>query len=161
MINIEELSAYVVGSGPVGIIFIHDIFGLPSGMNRLICDTISAKIPGATILAPDFFKGDLLCHDDPLVERGSALSWKIIWPIVSCRVCGYIQKYSWDNCAEDIFNRVTSHMISDYNVEKFVTIGVCWGAYVGWRACGSAQHKDMIIGQCSTSECAFDAFASG
>lgn len=120
---------------------------MPSGINKLICDTLSEKIPNATILAPDFFKGDLLCREDPLVERGRALSWKIIWPIVSCRVCGYIQKFSWDNCAEEIFNKVTSHMISAHHVQKFVTLGFCWGAYVGWRACGSARHKDMIAGK--------------
>jgi len=147
MIEFAEVNAYIVGAGPIGIIFIHDIFGLPSGMNKLLCDTISAKIPNATVIAPDFFRGDYLCRDDPLVERGSALQWKVIWSIMSCRVCGYIQKYSWDNCAEEIFNKVTAHLISAYNVERFIPLGFCWGAYVGWKACVATQHKDKIVGE--------------
>lgn len=150
MIEFAEVSAYVVGRGPIGIIFIHDIFGLPSGMNKLLCDAISAKVPNATVIAPDFFQGDYLCRNDPVVERGSALRWKVIWSIISCRVCGYIQKYSWDNCAEDIFNKVTAHLISAYSVERFIPLGFCWGGYVGWKACVSAEHKDRIVGMETT-----------
>lgn len=147
MISFDEVSAYVVGKGPVGIIFIHDIFGLPSGMNKLICDSLSAKIPNSTVFAPDFYNGNLICGDDPLPERGGSLIWKVIWPIISCKICGYLQQYSWDNSSEEVFNKVTSYMIKEYDIKKFIPLGVCWGAYVGWKACGFAQHKDMIVGK--------------
>ncbi len=147
MIHFDGVDAYLVGSGSICVMFVHDLFGLPSGMNKLLCDTLSEKLPNVTIIAPDFFPLGKLCGDDPLPQRGSAMRWKLIWPLCSCQLFSFIGKYSWENSSREIFNTVTRHMISNYKCEKFFILGFCWGAYISYTACGDAEHKDLIIGK--------------
>ena len=149
-IEFEGVNAYVVGSGSTCIVFIHDIFGLDSGMNKLICDSLSAKLNGVTIIAPDFYPEGNLLREDELAFRGaSQLMWKFIWLFFTCRVCAFpsfIRKTNWENSSAEIFNKVTSHLISDYGCAKFIPLGFCWGSYIGFKACNSALHKEQIVG---------------
>jgi dienelactone hydrolase len=147
MIKIGAIDAYTVGAGSTCILFIHDIFGLNSGLNKIVCDHLVKIMPGVMVVAPDFFPSGNMMGDDPLVERGhGALSWKVFWKIASCKICGFIQKYSWENSSEDICNATMSHMMANNGCTKFVMLGFCWGAYVGFKACNYAEHKAAIIG---------------
>src|ERR1700739_4591771 len=89
MITYDDVRAYQIGSGKIGFIFLHDIFGLESGMNKLICDTISSRHPEFTVIAPDLFPlGNLL--SEPIKERGTdKLKWPILSSIFTCRIWGF------------------------------------------------------------------------
>jgi dienelactone hydrolase len=117
-------------------------------MNKLLCDKLSDYLPRFAIIAPNFFIEGNILGDDPLKERGFSLMKKLIWPICCCKICGYIKKYSWDNVAGDVFDKTTNYLL-DNAVRSFFPIGFCWGSYVGFRACGSAQHRDRIVGNIS------------
>ncbi len=147
----ETINAYVVGKGPICLILIHDLFGLNSGMNRLICDNLSRRLPNATVVAPDFFPHGNLLGNDPLTQRGeNSLKWKVIWSYCTCQLVKFIQRYSWENSTEHIFNAVTTHMMkAPHHCEKFVPLGVCWGSYAGFMACLYAEHKEHILGEWS------------
>jgi hypothetical protein len=64
MIHFEDgdaaVDAYVVGSGKRCLLFVHDIFGLPTGHNKKLCDMMAAKLEDTVIIAPDFFPGGVV-----------------------------------------------------------------------------------------------------
>lgn len=148
MVQYDMVSAYAVGEGKKAIIFIHDMFGLNSGMNKLICDTLSDRLKDTVVIAPDFFIFGNVFGNDPLKERGVWLLPKMIWMICCCKAINFFQKYSWDNVAGSVFDKTTSYLLSK-GVDKFIPLGFCYGAYVGFRACGSALHRENIIANMS------------
>lgn len=143
-----SLFAYVVGDGSKALIFIHDMFGLDSGLNKLLCDTLSTKLPGYRIIAPDFFVLGNIFGDDPMRERGIWLLPKFVWTVCCCTANKIFKKYSWDNISGSIFDKVTTYFLKN-GVESFTLLGFCWGAYVSSRACGSSENKDKITGNIS------------
>jgi dienelactone hydrolase len=150
MVKFDDVEAYIVGGGSVCMIFIHDIFGLPTGMNKLICDTLVERIPNLIVIAPDFFPGEKVFGNDPLLQRGPALMsshmFGMVWKLISCQLLPYLTKYNWENSAESIFNKVTLHMKSTHNIEKFILMGICWGSYIAFRALSDAKDVNNIIG---------------
>lgn len=143
MIAYDNVNAYTVGEGTKALIFIHDIFGLPNGLNKYICDKFSEGLPGYTIIAPDFFPDGLILGNDPLLERGSSLLSKILWTICTCKIWGYLAKNSWDNVAGDIFNKTTTYLYQK-GVTDICLEGNCWGAYIVFKACNAADHKHLF-----------------
>jgi dienelactone hydrolase len=143
MVTYDGVNAYQVGTGRKALIFIHDLFGLPSGMNKLLCDKFAEGLPGYTVIAPDFFPHGLLMGDDPLKERGAGVMNKIIWVVCTCKIWGYIQKCSWDNIAGEVFNKTTTYLVG-LGVEAIAVQGNCYGAYVVYKACNLATHKHLI-----------------
>jgi dienelactone hydrolase len=144
MITYEGVTAYATGSGTKCLIFIHDIYGLNSGLNKQHVDTLAEHLSDYFVVAPDFFPDGNLLGDDPLVERGSAVMNKVFWTILSCKICGFITRHGWDESSGDIFNKTTTYYLSQ-GVNSFSIIGFCWGAYVGFKACAEARHKDRIL----------------
>jgi hypothetical protein len=71
MVHFEEagvaVDAYVVGSGKRCLIFVHDIFGLPTGHNKKLCDMMANKLEDTVVIATDFFpRGQVLGNGDPI-----------------------------------------------------------------------------------------------
>lgn len=115
-------------------------------MNKLICDTLADRLPGTIVIAPDFYPLGNLFGNDPLPERGMALFYKTLMrTILCCTICGHVQKYSWDNITGSTFNKTTEFLKFKHGCTKFALIGVCWGSYVGFKACNEAVDKNMIF----------------
>src|SRR5690242_3823485 len=88
MISYDGVEAYTVGSGTKALIMIADLFGMKTGMHKLICDKFSERLPGYLIILPNFFQhGDLISNDD--TTRGSVLNL-ILWPLCTCKLFGYL-----------------------------------------------------------------------
>ena len=150
LVHYEGVKAYHVGSGKVGFLFMHDIIGLESGLNKLICDTISASNPNLTVLAPDFFPLGNFLRDEHSDFRGtSGMFLKVVYAAVTCRMWGFFSKYSWENLSESIFNKSTSHLLDTLGCEKIILCGICWGTFFAFKACSLALHKSSIIGNIS------------
>lgn len=145
MINYNGVHAYCIGNGKKCLIFLHDIFGLNSGMNKQHCDTLAKYLADYVVVAPDFFPTGNILGDDPLKERGSAIIPKLIWPLCCCKLFGFLQRHSWDNSSGDIFNKTTEYFLSEKGVESFALLGFCWGSYIAFKACGEANHRIRIL----------------
>lgn len=143
MVSYDGAEAYQVGSGSKSLIFAHDLFGLPSGLNKYVCDKFAEGLPGYIIIAPDFFPHGLLFGDDPLIERGGQIRNKIVWSVVSCKICGYIGKCSWENSAGQVFNKTTTYL-KTLGVGAIALQGNCWGGYLVMKACNEADDIDLI-----------------
>jgi dienelactone hydrolase len=146
MINYDGVSAYCVGSGSKCVMFLHDIFGLNSGMNKQHCDTLSEALSDYIIIAPDFFPDGNVVSDAALKERGNTLMRKLLWPICcGCTLFSFITNHGWKEGSEAIFNKTTSYMMKDRGVTSFVLMGICWGSYIAYKACYLATHADRIV----------------
>jgi dienelactone hydrolase len=144
MIKYDGVNAYCIGRGTKCLIFIHDIFGLDSGLNKQHCDTLSANLPDYYVVAPDFYPDGNLLGNDPVKERGNGIIAKLIWPLCCCKLMGFIARHGWDENSGDIFNKTTTHFLNQ-GVNSFALLGFCWGAYIGFKACAEALHRDRII----------------
>lgn len=160
VISNDEFSAYIVNHEKRDrkkcLIFIHDIFGLHSGYNKFICDALGQSLQDYIIIAPDFFPFGKLSDGAMIESNQSSLSWKICWLLCCCKLLPFVQKCSWDNIGEEIFNKVTRYIISEYggnnsgdDAFQFAIVGNCWGAYIGFRACHDAEHHNLI--KCNVS----------
>lgn len=153
MITLPNCSyqAYSVGSGKHAVLFIHDIFGLPTGMNKQICDQYAEQMPNHIILAPDFFKDyGYLCGNDPLTSRNrSALTAKILWALCCCRLFSFIRQHNWQGVVGEIFDGSMSYLLNDLKVDSVVTLGVCWGSYVNFKAMSASSYANRILANVS------------
>jgi len=150
MITYDGVRAYHVGNGRIGFLFLHDIFGLESGLNKLICDTISANDPNLTVIAPDLFPlGNFLRDQDSDFRGTSVVLGKVLWGAITCRMWGFLSKYSWENLTASIFNKSTTHLLGPLNCEKIILCGICWGTYFAFKGCALGQHKSQFIGNIS------------
>lgn len=148
MVSFDDATAYQVGRGTKALIFIHDLFGLPNGLNKYVCDKFSEGLPDYLVIAPDFFPNGLIFGDDPLLERGSSILRKALWTVFTCKLWGYIAKVSWENVAGEVFNKTTTYLYQQ-GVTDIVLQGNCWGSYLAFKACNVADHKHLIRGSIS------------
>lgn len=57
--DIPPLPCYTTGSGSKRIIIVFsDVYGMQTGNHKVFCDELSKRIPDATILLPDLFRGN-------------------------------------------------------------------------------------------------------
>ncbi len=129
MIDYDGVHAYCIGNGSKCLIFIHDIFGLNSGLNKQHCDTLAEYLPDYIVVAPDFFPNGTILEDQ---ARGGNRD-------------AYVIRHGWDHSSGGIFNKTTQFFIQQRNVQSFALLGFCWGSYIGFKACGEAVHKDRIF----------------
>lgn len=145
MVMYHGVNAYQVGNGKKCLLIIHDIFGLHSGMHKIVCDTLADSLPGYIVIAPDFFPDGAIFGDDPLPQRGSGLLCKILSAVFCRGFLGYIARHSWYHGCKDIFDKSTTYLTSERGVEEFALMGFCWGAYIAFKACADATDKDKIF----------------
>ncbi len=147
-------TAYQVGKGNKAMIFLHDIFGLQTGLNKQICDQFAEELEDYVIIAPDFFPTGNPWANSSLSSRGGmAPLWFILSALFTCRLFSHVNRRMWSGEVEGIFNDTTTHLLSTaftqgnagIEVKSFALFGVCWGTYAAFKACKEATHRDKIV----------------
>jgi dienelactone hydrolase len=135
------------------LLFIHDIFGLDSGLNKQVCDQFADALSsqGFLVIAPDFFPDGNPWAGSNLSGRGSsAVFCFILRALCTCRLFGHIHQRKWHNDVDSIFNDTTTYLLSSqFNIQSIALFGVCWGSYTAFKACSEAVHRDKIVANVS------------
>ena len=136
------------------LIFIHDIFGLSTGMNKQLCDVLASRMSNMIVIAPNFFPNGLLFGDDPLKERvssGMEFLPKILYSLCTCKLLSFVKNHgSWE-AVSPILIGVMKFINEKYNVEQFSILGLCWGSYIGFKACNLMPDKIISNISCHPS----------
>jgi len=125
----HSVRVYVVGSGTVGLLVAHDIFGGDSGRHRQLCDSLAAA--GYAVAMPDLSRGSL----NP---RGNEFAvWRV--PGMLPSMLGQLGR-RWDGddgVAADV--AAAAELLQDRGARRLGALGFCYGAWVVMRASAGGE----------------------
>lgn len=115
-VKINGLRVYEVGSGPKGVVIIHDIFGLFGGRSLEYSNRLAEN--GFHVFFPDLLQGHKLTEGTmPIPDFAEKLT-----------------NIKWEVTRKEIFDTLVPYMKSK-GVETFAALGFCWGPRVIANIC--------------------------
>jgi len=123
VVDLNGIEVYVVGNGTNAIIWNYDIFGFDSGRSRQLCDIFAEE--GFTVIMPDYYRGTFQDPSKPGTTE-------------------FIKKQTnWDNLKKDWEETIRPFALNEKSIEKFGTIGTCWGSYMTIRL---SSYPEVVAG---------------
>jgi len=145
MLETNGISLYLTGTGEFCVMLIHDIFGLSSGHHKQVCDILTTMMPNTCVVAPNFFESGDIIENDRLLFSSCWTLPKFLCSIIDGRFMRQVRTHPWEGKVQETFDKAVEFMMDQKGVKNFGLMGLCWGSYVGFKACVLSKFKDKII----------------
>jgi dienelactone hydrolase len=122
--SIEGVSTYHVGSGNRVLLIVEDIFGINSGRHQVVADLFASK--GYNVYLPEFL--------DPYYDG----------PFDMASIIANIKGQSLEQM-DSRFCKVVAHLKAQ-GIEKFLSIGICWGVWFAFKMAAKYDVFTAIAG---------------
>ena len=143
--NVNGIDTYIVGAGSRVVLMASDLFGMHSGLHKRICDDFADRLPGTTVVLPDFFA---TVGGSPIPKDAGCCWWLqcILSVLCTCFATAksFFRKFSWDKSSKAVFEGTIEYLMTKGNVSDIGVIGFCWGSYVVVKASSDSKFSSLM-----------------